>query len=444
MATKELESIRDTLARALDLMKAQGAEYAEADFSTAVDRGVRVRLGRVEGIETSKSMEISLKMRVGDRSQSTSISSRSVQDLSDAVAKMAVALKLKPENVYNRPADLAMLSKVRHNRSLDLLDRSKLSIDAMTDQAKQAEDAALAVKGVVNSDGASSGLNRFLSVGVDSRGVEFLSEGTSRSLSVSVIAADGEEQQVGSEWTAATHAGDLMLPDDVGRAAALDAVRALNAGSAPVQGRIPVIFHPDIGSSLLGHFSSAINGKAIREKSSFLTDAMGLPVFAPGISVCDDPHLKRGMKSSRFSAEGLPTEYLVLVENGVLKSWLMGLESARRLGLENAPQIRGATNLTIEPGILTPDQLIADVQDGLYVTGLMGQGVDTVSGSYSRAAKGFWIKNGTIDYSRPVDNVSVSANLRDMFLNMTAANDLRRLRSNRAVPTLRVDSMSIA
>ncbi|MCM2343641.1 MAG: TldD/PmbA family protein [Alphaproteobacteria bacterium] len=444
MATKELESIRATLANALDLMKAQGAEYAEAQFSTAVDRGVNVRLGKVEGIETSKSMEIGLGMRIGDRSQSVQISSRSVQDLSEAVAKLALSLKLKPENSYNRPADMALLSKVRHNRSLDLVDRSKLSIDAMADQAKQAEAVALSVSGVANSDGASSGYGRYLSVGVDSRGVEFISERTSRSLSVSVIAKDGEEQQVGGEWTSATYASDLLLPDAVGRAAGLEAVRALNAGSAPVQGKYPVVFHPDIGASLLGHFSGAINGKAIREKSSFLTDAMGQRVFAPGISVCDDPHLKRGMKSSRFSGEGLPTEYLVLVENGVLKSWLMALESARRLGLENVPQIRGATNLTIEPGVLTPDQLISDIQDGLYVTSLMGQGVDTVSGSYSRAAKGFWIKNGAIDFSHPVDNVSVSSNLKDMFLNMSVANDLRRLRSSKAVPTLRVEGMSIA
>lgn len=444
MATKELESIRTTLANALDLMKAQGAEYAEADFSTSVDRGVRVRLGKVEGIEVSKSMGIGLTMRVGDRSQSTSISSRSVQDLSDAVAKMAVALKLKPENIYDRPPDLAALSKIRNNRSLDLVDRSKLSIDGMVDQAKQAEAAALAVAGVVNSDGASSSLRRSLGVSVNSQGVEFMRERTSRSLSVSVIAGDGEEQQVGSEWTAATYASDLMPPDEVGLAAALDAVRALKAGGAPQQGRLPVVFSPDIGSSLLGHFASAINGRAIREKSSFLTDAMGRAVFAPGILVCDDPHLKRGMGSSRFSSEGLSTGYLVLVENGVLKSWLMGLESARRLGLENAPQIRGATNLTIEPGILTPDQLISDIQDGLYVTSLMGQGVDTVSGSYSRAAKGFWIKNGAIDFAHPVDNVSVSSNLKDMFLNMTAANDLRRLRAGRSVPTLRVEGMSIA
>lgn len=444
MATKEVESIRSTLANALDLMKAQGADYAEADFSTVVDRGVRVRLGSVEGIETSKSMGIDLMMRVGDRSQSTSISSRSVQDLSEAVAKMAQAIKLKPENVYNRPADPSMLSKVKHNRSLDLVDRSKLSISDMADQAKRAEAVALAVKGVVNSDGASSSLSRSLSVGISSRGAEFMTERTVRSLSVSVIAGDGEEQQIGSEWTAATYASDLMTPDDVGYAAALDAVRALNAGSAPLQGKLPVVFAPDIGSSLLGHFAAAISGRAVQEKSSFLTDAMGQAVFSSGVSVCDDPHLKRGMRSSRFSSEGLPTSYLILVENGVLKSWLMGLESARRLGLENVPQIRGATNLTIEPGILTPDQLVADIKDGLYVTSLMGQGVDTVSGSYSRAAKGFWIKNGVIDFAQPVDNVSVSSNLKDMFLNMTPADDLRRLRSGRSVPTLRVEGMSIA
>lgn len=443
MATKEVEKINETLANALDLMKKAGADYAEASFSSSEQRSVTIRLGNVENLETSKSMGIGLMMRVGDKSEEMSISSRSLQDLSDAVSKLAASLKLKPDNIHDRPLDESLLSKVRHNRSLDLISRTKAPVDVMIARAKEAEAAALAMPKIANSDGASASWGRSLTIFRDLSGVEFMRERSSHSLSVAVIAQEGDDQQRGGEWSGAVYLEDMMSPAEIGVAAALDAARALNPRSA-LQGQFPVVFHPDIGSSLLGHFAQAISGGSVRKKSSFLCDAMGKAVFAPGISIHDDPHLKRGMSSTRFSGSGMPTKHAKLVENGVLKSWLLDVENARRLGIEITDKVRGSTNMTIEPGTVTPDELIADIKDGLYVTGLMGQGVDVTSGSYSRAAKGFWIKNGAIDFNHPVDNVSVSSNLADMFRQMSAANDLNRLRSSKAVPTLRVEGMSIA
>jgi PmbA protein len=443
MATKEVEKINETLTNVLDLMKKAGADYAEASFSSSEQRSVTVRLGHVENLETSKSMGIGLMMRVGDKSEEMSISSRSLQDLSDAVSKLAVSLKLKPDNIHDRPLDESLFSKVRHNRSLDLINRSKASIDTMIARAKEAEAAALAMPKIANSDGASASWGRSLTISRDSSGAEFMRERSSHSLSVAVIAQEGDDQQRGGEWSGAVYLEDMMSPAEIGVAAALDAARALNPRPA-LQGQFPVVFHPDIGSSLLGHFAGAISGGSVRKKSSFLCEAMGQAVFAPGISIHDNPHLKRGMSSTRFSGSGMPTKPMKLVENGVLKSWLLDLENARRLGIEITDKVRGSTNMTIEPGTVTPDQLIADIQDGLYVTGLMGQGVDVTSGSYSRAAKGFLIKNGAIDFNHPVDNVSVSSNLADMFRNMSVANDLNRLRNSKAVPTLRVEGMSIA
>lgn len=442
MATKE-QDIQDTLSVALDLMKKAGADYADASYSSDEQRGVTIRNGIVESLEASKSMSIALMMRIGDKSEETEIGSRSAQDLSDAVTKLAAALRLKPDNEFDRPLDSSELSRIRTNRSLDLVDSTKFSTEAMIAQARRMEDAALAVPKVVNSEGSTAVWMRMMSTNLDSRGDRFSSEKTKFMLGVSVIAAQGQEQQTDGEHSGAVYYQDLWRSEDIGRIAGLNAARSLRPRKGK-PGKFPVVFHPDVGAGLLGSFASAIQGESIRKKMSFLTEAMGQAVFAPDIRIIDNPHLKRGMASSRYSGSGLPTKPMTLVENGVLKAWFLDLENARRLGLEQTAHIRGKSNLTIEPGLVSPNELISDIQDGLYVTGLMGQGVNLISGAYSRAAKGFWIKNGKVDYDHPVDKLSMSSNLAHMFKELSAANDLNRFRSKVAVPTLRVESMSIA
>lgn len=442
MARKEIQNIHDTLQQALDLMKQNGADYAAATFSTHQETEVKVRNGVVESLETSKPISLDLYMRVGDKSESIELNSRSVNDLNDSVAQLAAAVRRMPDNVFDRPVDPSQVSHVKTNRTLDLIDRTRVSLASMIQDARAMEAAALAVPGVSISKGGSAGWYKALTVSLDSRGDEFIRERTGSSRGVSVIARSADDQRTGGEGSSAVYYDDLMSPDEIGRVAGIEAVQALNPGKA-LAGHFPVVFHPDIGPSLLGHFASAISGVAVRKKTSFLTEAMNRAVFAPEINIIDNPHLLRGLGSTRFSGSRA-TQPMTVVEKGVLKTWFMGLEDARRLGLENARQIRGPSNLTIEPGVLSQAELIADIKEGLFVTGLMGQGIDLTSGQYSRAATGFWIQDGRIDYSRPVSNASISSNLRDMFLNMQAANDINRLRSSKAVPTLRVEGMSIA
>ena len=443
MARKEIQNIHGTLEQAIDLMKKAGADYAVASFDTNQETDVRVRNGVVESLETSKPMGIGLYMRMGDKSESLELNSRSVTDLQDSIAQLASAVRRMPDNPFNRPVDSAQVSRIKTNRSLDLIDKCRVSLAQMVEDARVLENAALVVPGVKLSKGASAGWYRSLSVSLNSRGEEFIGERTGSSRSVAVIAVRGNDQRIGGEGASAIYYHDLESPAHMGLVAGIEAVQALNPGKA-IAGNFPVVFHPDIGASLLGHFASAIQGGAVRQKTSFLTEAMNKAVFAPSIQILDNPHLARGLGSSRFSGSGMATKPMNVVQDGVLQTWFMGMEDARRMGLENAAHIRGKTNLTIEPGTLTPDELVADIKDGLFVTGLMGQGIDLTSGQYSRAATGFWIKNGRVDYSRPVANASISANLKDMFMNMSAANDLRRLRSSTSVPTLRVEGMSIA
>lgn len=442
MARKDIQNIHDTLAQAIGLMKQAGADYAAASFETHQETAVKVRNSVVESLETSKPMGIGLYMRIGDKSESLELNSRSLSDLQDSIAQLATAVRRMPDNPFDRPVDPAQVSRVKTNRTLDLVDRSRVTLAQMIDDARAMEAAALAVPGVSLSKGGSASWYKSLSVSLNSRGDQFIRERTGSSRGIAVIARNDKDQRTGGEGASAVYYADLESPAHIGRTAGIEAVQSLSPGKVHA-GHFPVVFHPDIGASLLGHFASAISGGAVRQKSSFLTEAMDKAVFAPGIEIFDNPHLARGPGSTRF-AGSMATKPMNVVEKGVLRTWFMGLEDARRLGLENAPHIRGKTNLTIEPGALTPDELVADIKDGLFVTGLMGQGIDLTSGQYSRAAVGFWIKDGRIDYDRPVANASISANLKDMFMNMSAANDLRRLRSSVAVPTLRVEGMSIA
>lgn len=443
MARQDIHKITGILEQSLGLMKQAGADYALASVSTHQQTSVKVRNGRLESLQSAQPVKITLSMRIGDKSESLSLSSGSLDDLRSSVGNLAQAVKRMPDNLYDRPADASRISKVRNNLSLDLIDRTRVSLAQLIESSMAVEAAAMSVAGVSLSKGGSASWYRALNVSLNSRGERFVSEGTGSSLGVTVIAKDQNDQRTGSEGSSAAYCSDLMTPAEIGLIAGSKAVQALNPGKAR-PGKFPVAFHPDIGASLLGHFISAIDGTAIRKKSSFLTECMKQTVFATGITIADNPLLPRGHESTRFSGSGMPAQFMTVVDRGVLKAWFMNLEDARRLGFENEPQIRGETNITIEPGRVSPAHLIDDIQEGLYVTGLMGQGIDLTSGQYSRAATGFRIRNGKVDYGQPVANASISSSLQDMFRNMIAANDLNRMRSSVAVPTLRIEGMTIA
>jgi len=245
------------------------------------------------------------------------------------------------------------------------------------------------------------------------------------------------------------HLADLEDPAGIGRRAGEQAVRRLDP-ARPQTAKLPVVYDPRVASSLLGHLAGGINGASIARGTSFLKDSMGQRIFAPGITITDDPRRVRGLRSRHFDAEGVPTRARDLVADGMLTSWVLDSRSARQLGLTTTasasrgtggPPSPGTTNLYLHPGALAPAALMADIKLGLYVTELVGMGINMVTGDYSRGAAGFMIRDGQL--AEPVAEITIAGRLQEMFLNLTPANDLRFRRGTDA-PTIRIDGMTLA
>jgi PmbA protein len=305
------------------------------------------------------------------------------------------------------------------------------------------------VAGVTNSEGGSAGFSRRVMALVTSHGFAAAYAGTSHSSSAVVIAGTGDAMQRDYDWRTARHLADLPAPEMIGREAGERTVRRVNPGRLK-SGPLPVVFDPRVGGSLLGHLAGAMSGNAIARRASFLLDRDGAQIFAPGVTVIDDPLRLRGLSSRPFDGEGLPVARRALVEDGRLTGWLMDSAAARQLGGQpTGHAVRGAggspgvgtSNLHLEPGQLSPAELMADIADGVYVTELIGHGVNAVTGDYSRGASGYRIVNGQL--AGPVAEFTVAGNLIDMFAAMVPANDLEWYRSVN-VPTLRVDGMTVA
>ena len=305
------------------------------------------------------------------------------------------------------------------------------------------------VAGVANSDGADAGWRRNQVTLATSAGFVGSHANSGFSISAAVLAGEGTAMERDYEWATAVHEADLEDAAAVGRRAGERAVRRLGARKAQ-SGQVPVVYDPRIAGRLLSHLASAISGPAIARGTSFLKDAMEAGVFAEGTTVVDDPHRQRGLRSRPYDGEGVATERRAVVADGVLRSWLLDSRSARQLGLAStghavrgasAPPSPAASNLWLEPGADSAEALIGGVGSGLYVTELIGMGLNFVTGDYSRGAAGFWIEGGEIAY--PVSEVTVAGNLRDMFRHLTPASDLA-FRYGIDSPTVRIDSMTVA
>ena len=315
--------------------------------------------------------------------------------------------------------------------------------------ARAAEQAARAVAGVTNSDGATARALRSRRVLVNTQGLAGTYETTEFLLSAAVVAGAGTAMERDYDYATSRYLADLDDPQTLGRNAAERAVRRLNPRKAETAA-VPVVFDPRAAGSLLEHLADAVNGQTVARGASFLNDRLGEAVFAPGVTVIDDPRRVRGIRSKPFDGEGTATQTLTLVADGRLRSWLMNAATARQLNLattghasrrpQNPPGI-AETNLYMAPGPHEPDALMADIASGFYVTELIGMGVNEVTGDYSRGAAGFWIEDGTLAY--PVSEVTIAGNLADMFKALTPACDLAfRYAAN--APTLRVDGMTVA
>lgn len=442
------EAAQSRAAALIDLARKAGADAADAIYSGSLSEGVQVRLGQLEDVEHSESEHLDLRVFVGNRSASIGSSDLSDAALAELAARAVDMARAAPEDRFAGLAPAALLGQGPWP-ALELEDAARPSPQTLRERALAAEDAARAVPGVTNSEGGSAGFSRRVMALVTSHGFAGAHAGTSHSLSAVVIAGEGEGMQRDYGWRTARHLADLPDPEEIGQLAGTRAVARLNPGRFK-SGPATVVFDPRVGSSLLGHLAAAMAGNAIARRASFLLDRDGAQIFAPGITIIDDPLRRRGLASRPFDGEGLPVARRALVEDGRLTGWLMDSAAARQLGRQptghavrgagGAPGV-GTSNLHLEPGNLTPAELMADIADGVYVTELIGQGVNGVTGDYSRGAAGFRIANGQL--AEPVAEFTVAGNLIDMFAALTPASDLEWHHAVN-VPTLRIDGMTVA
>lgn len=439
-----LNLLSDLVAKA----RKAGADAADTVLVDSVSLSIGWRMGKLERLERSEGGDIGLRVLIGKRQAMVSSSDRSTKALDELVDRCIAMARTVPEDPYAGLADPAQLATSFPD--LESCDPTEPSAEALIDMARRAEDCARAVPGITNSEGADAGWGRSGVSIVASNGFAHSIAGTGASLSACVLAGDaagGMERDY--DHTTAVFTGDLRSPEDIGHEAARRAVRRLGARKVKTC-KVPIIFDQRVARGLVGSFVGAINGSSVARGTSFLKDRLNSRVFAPGIRIMDDPHRLRGLRSRPCDGEGLPTKPMALIDDGMLTTWLLDLRSARQLGMSStghasrgtsSPPSPSASNVYLESGHVTVNEMIGDIADGFYITDLFGQGVNGVTGDYSRGAAGFWIENGEITY--PVSEVTIAANLKEMFLNLTPANDLVFLHGVDS-PTLRIDGMTVA
>ncbi|MEM7021792.1 MAG: metallopeptidase TldD-related protein, partial [Pseudomonadota bacterium] len=333
--------------------------------------------------------------------------------------------------------------------SLDLDDGVETEAPVLAELAAAAEDAARANPGVTNSEGAEADWSRIRSSLSASNGFRGTSARSTHGLSVSVIAGADVGMERDYAYANVVRATELPDPASIGREAAERAVRRLNPRKVKSQA-VPVVFEPRMAGSVIRHLVNAISGTAVARGTTFLKDKMGQRIFGEHVSIIDDPLRADGLRSRTFDAEGIAVQRRSLIDRGVLTTWLLDCASARQLGEEptghavrgvSSPPSPAPANVHIEPGALSPQALIADIEHGFYVTEMMGSGINNVTGDYSRGAAGFWIENGAI--AEPVSEVTVAGTLQTMFANLTPADDLS-FRYGIDAPTLRIEGLTVA
>ncbi|MGN5373687.1 TldD/PmbA family protein [Sphingomonas hankookensis] len=442
------ETATDRAQSAIARARACGADAADAILVADTALSVSVRLGRLEDVGRSEGAELGLRVFVGQRSASVSTSDLSEAGLAALAERVVAMARAAPED---RWAGLAPAERLLHGAPplLDLDDGGDVPPQVLREAALAAEDAARSVAGVRNSEGGSAGYSRAIVAFATSHGFAQGYAVTSHGISASVLAGEGAGMQRDHAHHSARHRTMLEPPETVGRRAGERAVARLN----PVGidgGAMPVVFDPRVGSSLIGHVLGAISGPSIARGTSFLRDSLGHAILPEGLSIIDDPHRPHGLRARPFDGEGLPVSPMALVERGVLQTWLLDSASARQLGLE--PTGHAARGIGGPPGVTTGnvhlaggagtrEAMIGAIGRGVLVTELIGQGVNGVTGDYSRGASGFLIERGEV--TRPVSGITIAGNLRPMLASITAAGDLEH-RQGVNVPTIRVDGMTVA
>ena len=436
-SSSERDDLLNQASGLLRAAKAAGADVAETSMSVGTSISLQRRLGKIEETERAEGRGMHLRVFVGQKN--ASISAGSIDPAAfQRLAEQAVAMaRVVPEDRY---AEIPEAPPPIDAAFLDLDDPIEPSMETLIARAAAAEDAAMAVPGITNSEGASASWGRSHSVLVTSLGFAGHYVRSNHSISATAIAGAGTGMQRDYDYSSAVHAEDLDDAASLGKRAAEQALARLNP-ARPNTAKLPVIFDQRVSSSVLGHLTAAINGASIARGTSFLKDKLGAQIFSPNITIYDDPLRVRGQRSRAFDGEGQRGEKRAFIENGVLTSWILDTRSANQLGLKTTGHSGGVSNLYLAPGEPTPEELMADITEGLYVTEMMGGGVNGITGDYSRGATGFMIRNGKL--AEPVAEFTIAGHALTMFASMKAANDLVFKRGTNA-PTIRLEGLTLA
>jgi PmbA protein len=427
---------------------AAGATAADVLYVGESSSSVGVRLGEIESLDRSEGEHIGLRLFDGQRSATVNTSDLSEEALQTLVERCMAMAREAPEDPYAGLAPEDLLER-GEPRSLDLEDRGEPDPAELRERALEAERAALGIAGITNSSGASASASASIVALATSGGFSGAYRRTGHSCSAAVVAGEGSAMQRDYAFHSVRHLGDLEPAADIGRRAGERAVARLNP-SRPKPGRYPVLFDARVASTLLGHFSGAITGSAIARKTSFLQDKLDAQVFASGVTIIDDPLRPRGLRSRPFDGEGVRVARMEIVRDGLLTTWLAESESARQLGIRpTGHAARGVggspgaapSNFYLEAGPRRREELLAAFPEALLVIELIGQGVNPVTGDYSRGAVGFMVRNGEL--AEPVSEITIASNLADMFATLEPASDLE-LRRGIDAPTILVPEMTVA
>ncbi|HYG06450.1 MAG TPA: metalloprotease PmbA [Stenotrophomonas sp.] len=426
--------------RLLQRARALGASQAEVSCSEELGLDVNVRMGEVETVESTRDRGIAVTVYFGHRKGSASTADLQESSLEATVAQACAIARHTEDDPASGLADAELMA--REFPDLDSWHPWALQADAAVDLALACEAAGRqADPRIGNSDGASVGSSASLSVYANSHGFVGRERSTHYSIGCALIAGQGEDMQRDGWYSSALAREDLEAPEAIGRRAAQRTLARMQPRSLATA-QLPVIFAPEVSRSLIGHLLGAVSGGALYRRASFLLDSVGERLFPEWLDIVERPHLRRGLRSAAFDGEGVATRDSALVADGVLQRYVLGSYSARKLGLQSTGNAGGVHNLRISANAAGLEEIMAGVPRALLVTELMGQGVNSVTGDYSRGAGGFLVEQGAI--SHPVDNVTVAGNLREMFQRVAAVGaDIDR-RSHIHVGTVLVEGMTVA
>lgn len=444
--TTALPLSRDQLQQMAELAlrhaKSLGATDAEVEVSVSVGQNVTVRLDEVETIEYNRDKGLSITAYIGQQKGAASTSDLSRDAIERTVAAACAIAKYTAADEAAGLPDADRLARPPYPE-LGLHTPWHVDVPQSIEIAQRMEAAAFAVdKRIDNSEGATVTSHDGDFIYANSRGFMGGYPTSRVSLSAAVIASTDDGAMQRDYWySVARGESGLDSPEEVGRRAGERTVSRLGARRVTT-GDFPVLFDPAMAAGLIGHFVGAVSGSSLYRKASFLLDSLGTRIFAPTVSIQEDPHLKGGLGSAPFDAEGVTTVPRVLVEEGTLNGYFLGSYSARKLGMQSTGNAGGNHNLIVKPGELDFAGLVKKMGKGVVVTELMGQGVNNVTGDYSRGAVGYWVENGEIAF--PVEEITIASNLKDMFQGVVAVGNDVEAKGSRHTGSILIDRMAVA